>query len=339
MMDMTEVRRFAAKVAQSPINVLILGECGVGKDVLARDIHQRSARAGKPFMEINCAAIPESLMTAELFGHEKGAFTGAAVGGRIGLLEAGDGGTVFLDEIGDMPLSMQATLLRVIETREVRPIGSVRSRLIDVRFIAATNKDLDAMVNDGTFRRDLLHRINTMTLAVPPLRERVEEIEALTQRFVADAWKRMGTGSPPTISPEASAWLLQQDWPGNIRELKNVMERAVALTDGPEILLEHLPVRHDPGPASVPELLRDDLDAARRRDRQRILDALAACYGNQTRAAALLGIPRRTFVAKLDQYRVPRPQKSIAGSRAAISGETLARSRQPRSSGLGSAGA
>jgi two-component system, NtrC family, response regulator AtoC len=331
MTDMTQVQRLAAKVARSPISILILGECGVGKDVLARSIHDGSARAARPYVAINCAAIPESLMAAELFGHDKGAFTGATTR-RTGLLEAANGGTVFLDEIGDMPLSMQATLLRVIETREVRPVGVISARPIDVRFISATNKDLEDMVEREDFRRDLLHRINTMVIAVPPLRERVDEIAGLAQRFAEAAWRLTGASGVPTISEEARSWLLRQPWPGNIRELKNVMERAVALADDPALSVAQLPI-HDAPKRSPPSYDGGHrtptvaLVGSSRWDRQRIVDALAVCHGNQTRAAALLGMPRRTFVSKLDQYSIPRPQKPVtdpaADATVALSGQSL----------------
>jgi DNA-binding NtrC family response regulator len=304
---MERVRRLATRVAPSQLSVLILGECGTGKDVLAQHIHGHSPRAARPFVAINCAAIPESLMAAELFGHEKGAFTGAHAAGRRGLLEAADGGTVFLDEIGDMPLPMQATLLRVIETREVRPVMSLRSRIVDLRFISATNKDLRAMVEAGAFRSDLWHRLNALTLTVPPLRDRVDEILGLAEAFAKAAWRASRGGDPPILGEGARAWLLAHDWPGNIRELRNAMDRAVALVEGPEILVDHLLAGGN-----------DERQAGRRRDappaaseRDRILDALVVCHGNQTRAAALLGMPRRTFIARLDRYELPRPQKSF----------------------------
>ena len=200
---MSRVKRMAEKVAPTTISVLILGECGVGKDVLARSIHERSRRADKRYLPINCGAIPESLIASDLFGYEPGAFTGAMRTGKMGLLESANGGTVFLDEIGDLPLSTQATLLRVLETGELRPVMSVRPRFVDVRFIAATNKDLKVAVARGEFRRDLLHRLNTLTLSVPPLRERVDEIPYLAREFVEAGLAEAGqvgvasTGSGP----------------------------------------------------------------------------------------------------------------------------------------------
>ena len=323
---MQRVRQMATRVAASPINVLILGECGVGKDVLANLIHQLSPRAAKPFVAFNCAAVSETVLESELFGHERGAFTGAT-GTKIGLLESANGGTVFLDEIGDMPTSMQAKLLRAIENREVRPVGAVKSRTIDVRFISATNRDVNAAVVVGGFRRDLLDRLNTMALTVPPLRERVDEIPALVATFVAVASREMGRSEPLAVRSDVMSHLLRYRWPGNIRELKNVIERAVALCDGPEIMPEHLPLekiapamphvellkhtREMPaGSAGEPtQMLPTLTDPVQFAERQKIIDALAACHGNQTRAADMIKMPRRTFVSKLDYYGLPRPQK------------------------------
>jgi hypothetical protein len=239
--EMRRVRAMAARAAPSNINVLILGEMGVGKDVLARLIHQMSPRASEPFVALNCASLPESLMESELFGHEKSAFTGAATA-KVGLFESANGGTVFLDEIGEMPPAMQAKLLQAIELREVRPVGSTRTRPIDVRFLSATNVNIEAAVAKGTFRADLMYRLNTLTLAIPPLRERKDEIGVLAEAFVAQTWRDLGRAGSPAISPEAMGCLLGYTWPGNIRELKNVMERAVVLCDDPEILPEHLPL-------------------------------------------------------------------------------------------------
>ena len=326
---MQRVRNLATRVAASPINVLITGECGAGKDVLAQLIHRLSPRSAQPFVAFNCAALSEGVLESELFGHERGAFTGASIA-KTGLLEAANGGTVFLDEIGDMPAPMQAKLLRAIESREIKPVGSVKSRSINVRFISATNKDLDAGVERGEFRRDLLDRLNTMALTVPPLRERTDEIPALATTFVAVACREIGRETTLTISADVFACLLDYRWPGNIRELKNIMERAVALCDGPEIRPEHLPLEKmrrasgDPFSATrlLPTIAGSDeagtiavarlpalADPEKAAERRKIVDALAVCNGNQTRAAQMLAMPRRTFVSKLDQYGIPRPQK------------------------------
>jgi DNA-binding NtrC family response regulator len=319
---MERVRGMAVRAASSGINVMILGETGVGKEVLARLIHQLSPRADKPFLALNCAGLSQTLIESELFGHERGAFTGA-VGAKIGLLESANGGTVFLDEIGEMPLSMQAKLLRVIEAREVLPVGALRSRAINVRFVSATNRDLEVALQRGEFRSDLLFRLNVISLVVPPLRERIDEIPALIDTFMAQMCRESGRASPPRIGDEAMSCLLGYGWPGNIRELKNVMERAFVLCDGLEIGPHHLPLEKmrrstdettAVGATSAPVLrIVGDLppldDPKKEAERQRMLDALATCNGNQTRAAELLGMPRRTFVYKLESYGIPRPQK------------------------------
>jgi two-component system, NtrC family, response regulator AtoC len=322
---MQRVRGMATRAATSAINVMILGETGVGKEVLARLIHQMSPRAGKPFLALNCAGLSQSLIETELFGHERGAFTGA-VGAKVGLLESANGGTVFLDEIGEMPLAMQAKLLRVIEAREVLPVGGVRSRAINVRFVSATNRDLETAVDQSDFRPDLLFRLNVLTLVVPPLRERVDEIPPLVDTFLTEMCAESGRAAVQ-VGPEAMAFLLSYRWPGNIRELKNVLERAFVLCDGGEIGLQHLPLDKmrrlvDDGgtAATAPAAVRGRTpaggaplptidDPRKAAERQRIVDALAECASNQTRAAELLGMPRRTLVYKLDYYGIPRPQK------------------------------
>jgi DNA-binding NtrC family response regulator len=323
---MQRVRSMATRAAPSNINVLILGESGVGKDVLARLVHQLSPRAGKPFVALNCAALTENLLESELFGHEKNAFTGA-VAAKQGLFESADGGTVFLDEIGEMPPSMQAKLLQAIERREVRPVGAVRPRAIDVRFVSATNVDIEAAVAKGAFRSDLMFRLNTLTIAIPPLRERKDEIAGLAMSFVADACREQGRSETLGISPDAMQCLRSYRWPGNIRELKNVIDRAVMLCDGDEILAEHLPtekLRPAPGDyvtverAGVMSLSdgrpgRANLapldDPEKEAERRRILDVLDANGWSQTRAADALKISRRTLITKLERYGIPRPQK------------------------------
>ncbi len=251
-----------AKVAASPISVLVLGETGVGKEVLARTIHERSPRVGKPLVCLNCASLSESLLESELFGHEKGAFTGA-VAAKPGLLESANGGTAFLDEIGEMPLSLQAKLLRVLEQREVLRVGALTPRPIDVRFLAATNRDLEQEIARGRFRQDLYYRLNGFSLVIPPLRERKEEIEPLAKHFVRLACE-VTRRRPLDITREALEALLAYEWPGNVRELKNVMERAVLLCSGRAIAAEHLPrekmgrviAPSRPPPAYVPPPVR-----------------------------------------------------------------------------------
>jgi DNA-binding NtrC family response regulator len=315
---MSRVIDLATRAAPSTISVLIMGETGVGKDVMARIIHRHSLRANKPFLALNCAGLSEALIESELFGHEKGSFTGANQQ-KPGLLETAEGGTVFLDEVGELPLSMQVKLLRVIEMREVQRVGALRPREIDVRFIAATNRDLEAEVLQGRFRRDLFFRLNGISLTIPPLRERVSEISALARTFVAEACAESGR-AVPRMGDEVFSILQSYSWPGNIRELKNYMDRALVLCED-QLLPAHLPLEkmtHDarryvvgvnPSADTLPEPEGPPLSQARRDERQRMLDALAAWGGNQTRAAESLGMPRRTFVSKLDRYGFPRPRK------------------------------
>jgi DNA-binding NtrC family response regulator len=324
---MQRVRSMATRAAPSNINVLILGESGVGKDVLARLVHQMSPRANKPFVALNCATLTEALMDSELFGHEKNAFTGAATA-KVGLFESANGGTVFLDEIAELPPSLQAKLLQAIQLKEVRPVGAVRARPIDVRFLSATNVDIENAVAKGTFRSDLMYRLNTLTLAVPPLRARKNEVETLAVIFVAEACRDQGREGPLAIGADALECLREYGWPGNIRELKNVIERAVMLCDGPVVLLEHLPLEkmrpapgefvrvEDTGAGRMSEAvtrrsialpaLNDPKETA---DQQKVMEALDACGWSQIRAAKLLNVSRRTLVSKLDRYGIPRPQK------------------------------
>jgi hypothetical protein len=291
--EMQRVHALAERAAAGSINLLILGETGAGKEVLARRVHRLSSRAGRPFVCINCAALSEALLESELFGHERGAFTGATQA-KPGLLETAPGGTVFLDEVGELPATLQAKLLRVIETREIVRVGSVRPRQIDVRFIAATNRDLEGEVARGGFRRDLFFRLNGMTLSLPPLRARPREIPALCRLFLKELSPAAGRKTPPRLTAEALAQLCAHGWPGNVRELRNVIERALLLAPGDEIDVEHLPTATPVAPAG---------------ERERILGALEACAGNQSRAARQLGISRKVLLARLDAWGVKRPRK------------------------------
>ncbi len=313
---MREVERVVERIAPGSISVLVVGETGVGKEVLADAIHRQSRRAAKPFVRLNCAAVAEHLLESEWFGYERGAFTGA-VQPKPGLLETADGGTVLLDEIGELPMALQAKLLRVVEERAVMRVGAVRARRIDVRFLAATHRDLEEEIAKGAFRQDLYFRLNGVTLLVPPLRERREEIGPLANVFIADAAAEGQRGVAPVLEPEALAWLEAYAWPGNVRELRNVVERAVLLTPGDTISTRDLPERLKPaapapssGARSSPPSNRGSLrDAVADVERQRVLDALAEAGGNQKKAAELLGIARGTLSARLEAFGIARPRK------------------------------
>ena len=313
---MMQANTMAEKAARSRINVLLLGETGVGKEVMARRIHRLSPRSAAPIVCLNCAGLQESLMESELFGHERGAFSGA-VQTKQGLLEVADGGTVFLDEVGELSAALQAKLLRVLETREVMRLGSVKSRIVDVRFLAATNRDLEEEVRRGTFRKDLFFRLNGISILIPPLRQRVSEIGFLAKAFIVQAAERDGRDAPK-MDPAVLDLLEGYGWPGNIRELRNIMERAVVLCEGRVINVDHLPMEklrpkadllHTGGDIPSINPWAGGSAGMSDEDRRRILAALEACAGNQTRAAKMLGIPRRTFVTRLDALNVPRPQK------------------------------
>jgi two-component system response regulator AtoC len=320
----TAIPRMVRDFAASAASVLILGETGVGKEVLASTIHGLSARTGE-MTRINCAALTESLLESELFGHEKGAFTGAGAQ-KVGLIEAAHQGTVFLDEVGELPLGIQAKLLRAVEHREILRLGSTRPIAIDVRFIAATNRDLPAEVAAGRFRRDLYFRLDGVTLVIPPLRERRGLIGPLALRFLEAAQPR-DASKPVRLGADVLTALEAYGWPGNVRELKAVIERAIVLARGGDVAVKHLQFARSPGgstppatapapasvpPASIPPPAADAgsevLDDEARADRDRVLKALDDCAGNQTRAAKQLGMSRTAFVTKLRIYRIPRPR-------------------------------
>ena len=314
---------FVRDVAATRTSVLILGETGVGKDVLAESLHALSRRTGA-MARINCAALAEPLIESELFGHERGAFTGAAAT-KVGLLESAEGGTVFLDEIGELPIGTQAKLLRAIEAREVVRLGATRPIKIDVRFVAATNRDLPAEIAARRFRQDLYYRLDGIALVIPPLRERRARIVPLATRFLAEACAQLGR-PPLALSLELAAALEAHPWPGNTRELKAVIERGVLLARGGELGVRHLaiaPMATSAAPAApvAPVVAPADggvavdaaaaflaaLSPAERAERQRVVDALAQCGGNQSRAAQLLGVSRSTLVNRIKQYRIARP--------------------------------
>jgi DNA-binding NtrC family response regulator len=307
------------KAAPTEMSVLILGETGSGKEVFAEAVHRLSPRAEKPFVRLHCAALTESLLESELFGHERGAFTGAT-GAKMGLLESANGGTVFLDEIGELPLAMQVKLLRVLEDRLVTPVGSTRARPIDVRFVAATNRNLRDEIAAMRFREDLFFRINGVSVVVPPLRQRRAEIMPLANYFLEQVASRRGA-STPRLDQSAVDRIVAFHWPGNARELRNVVERAYMMSGGTSITAEHLSFEehryslpdstewHDVTSVTSTALgsLRAMLEQA---EKDRILQALEQCGGNQTRAAKMLGVARRTLVNRIEAFGLPRPRKS-----------------------------
>jgi two-component system response regulator AtoC len=308
----------AARAARSNISILLLGETGVGKEVLARAIHAHSPRSNGPFIAVNCAAIAESLLESELFGSEKGAFTGSS-SARAGLFEAAQGGTVFLDEIGELPLAIQAKLLRVLEERAVTRLGSTRPRPVDVRFVAATNRDPEIDSKNGRFRQDLYYRLNGISFVIPPLRDRPQEIDVLAGRFLTAACRGIERAEPLALSPAVLDLLRRHTWPGNVRELRNVVERAVVLCVGAVVLPEHLPpsllaaIRAggtQPPPSRARQGESGDLQTEMKSiERARIVEALERCHGNQSEAARQLGMPRRTLVTRLTEFGLSRPRK------------------------------
>ncbi|RZU98764.1 sigma-54-dependent transcriptional regulator [Spiribacter vilamensis] len=298
---MQQLYRSIERIAVTESPVLIHGESGTGKELVAAAVHAESNRAGKPFIAVNCAGVPADLLESEFFGHVRGAFTGAD-STRRGLLQAADTGTLFLDEIGEMPLPLQAKLLRVLEDGSLRPVGADTEFKVDVRIVAATNRDLEQRVADGAFREDLFYRIDTFTVTVPPLRQRGEDIDRLAVGFLAAAARRQGR-EPPALSPEAHAELAAHDWPGNVRELANAMERALAFAGDQQIDATDLPARvgRTPG-AATPTRGEDDRSLATLADVEasHIRHVLDAVGGNRRRAADILGIGRRTLYRKLD---------------------------------------
>ncbi len=289
----------ARKVAKSNAPVLILGESGTGKELVAQAIHNASSRAGGPFIAVNCGAVPKELIEAELFGYEEGAFTGARKGGAPGKFELARGGTLFLDEIGDMPLEVQATLLRVLQEKQFAPLGGHKLIPLNVRMVAATNKDLFQLVNNGKFRLDLYYRINVLSLTLPPLRERREDVEALVNHFLA----RLKAGARRqelALSEEVMQLFKSYAWPGNVRELINVLERAVTMVDEDIIMPKHLPRE------MFVQCQTAVNDAVNLEDVERasIQKALRLCDGNVSRAARELGIGRTTLYRKLKKYKI-----------------------------------
>ena len=293
---MRQVFKHIGLAANSDATALILGETGTGKELVARALHRNSARAGGPFVAVNCAAIPTELMESELFGHVKGAFTGA-VNERTGRFREADGGTLFLDEIGDMPLCTQAKILRVLQEREITPVGGNLVQPVNVRIVVATHRDLPAAVKEGRFREDLWYRLQVVPLWLPPLRERLGDVLLLAEHFL----RRLGGDSPKRLSAAAARLLLAHPWPGNVRELRNAMERAAILSHGPVIEVEHIGLQ---ATAALTPGLDIDLEgpmaaAIAQLEREMIVRALAATAGNRAEAARRLGLSRQQLYRKL----------------------------------------
>lgn len=298
---MEKVFALVDRVADSSATIMIYGESGTGKELVARAIHHNSSRKDKPYIQVNCAALPETLLESELFGHEKGAFTGA-VARRPGRFELAHRGTLFLDEIGEISPAMQAKLLRVLQEKTFERVGGIESVKVDVRIVAATNRDLTAAIETGTFREDLYYRLNVIPIHLPPLRERKEDIQLLVRYFLdkLDVKKRI-----QEVTPEAMQALVNYQWPGNVRELENVIERAVIIAGGDEIALEHVPFYNRPkaaGQQSIISEIPDDGISLEEVEKLLLVKAMAKTDGNQTRAAQLLRISRPTLLYRMEKY-------------------------------------
>jgi DNA-binding NtrC family response regulator len=298
---MQKVFDLVNKVAATNVSVLVLGETGTGKELVARAIHAASGRADKPFLAVNCGALPESLLESELFGHIKGSFTGA-VSDKRGLLRSVEGGTLFLDEIGDMPLPLQVKLLRALQEHEVTPVGSPMPQRFDARIIAATHKDLENEVAEGRFREDLFYRLNVMEIKVPPLRERRDDIPLLVKHFIARSAKGQNS-SPKSVNREAMSAIVNHSWPGNVRELENAIERAFILGDD-EIKVEALPAKLQAATNGSYEIR--DMEGFRmtleEMERRYVIEILRASDGDKAKAANILGVDLSTLYRKLKRY-------------------------------------
>jgi two-component system response regulator AtoC len=337
--EMKNAYELLSRAAQSDVTVLILGETGVGKERMAETVHRRSRRSARPYLQLNCAALPETLLESELFGHEKGAFTGAHMA-KVGLLESTEGGTVFLDEIGELALGTQAKLLRVLEERTLLRVGGTKPRHISVRFVTATHRDLLREAREGRFRNDLYYRISGLVVRIPPLRQRLIEIEPLARHFLERFCKTLEQPQP-FLTTEALAKLREYDWPGNVRELKNIIERAALMAASEPIGPEHILLdaeassephdsepdaltmvtsRHEllspssarqrePVSSSPPTAVSREQKAPEDEQRTALILALDACAGNQTRAAKMLGITRRQLIGRIEFWNLPRPKK------------------------------
>jgi transcriptional regulator with PAS, ATPase and Fis domain len=299
-----KITQLIRKVAVTDATILIMGESGTGKELVARAVHTLSSRVDRPFIPVNCGAIPAELLESEMFGHERGAFTGA-VGARAGMFQLANGGTIFLDEVGEMSGNLQVKLLRVLQDKEVRPVGADRSLKVDVRVIAASNKELAAEVDAGNFREDLFYRLQVIPIVMPPLRERRSDVPLLVKHFL-EKHNHKRQGRPARITEEAMVYLWEYDWPGNVRELENLLERLVILSEDGHIGVDHLPptIRSFISEKKIPRAtLGDeglDLNTAVEEFENRLIEeALRRTKGNKQAAARLLGLKRTTLVAKL----------------------------------------
>jgi DNA-binding NtrC family response regulator len=295
---MQDVYKEIGRVAAKPVTVLIRGETGTGKELIARAIYQHSDRSQQPFIVVNCVAIPETLLESELFGHEKGAFTGATER-RVGRFEAADGGTLFLDEVSEIDPSVQVKILRVLEQRQFERVGGTKTLTVDVRLVAASNRNLAQAAQDGKFREDLFYRLNVITVIMPPLRERKEDIPLLVESFLEE-FARQNEKKIAEITPDAKEILTAYSWPGNVRELRNCIERMVVLARGDKLTVADIPspIRESAlNPASA--ALGQTMDL-RETEKQLIIKALQETKGNRTAAAEKLGISRRTLHRKLN---------------------------------------
>ncbi len=312
---MRQLKRLISRIAPSPSSVMVVGESGTGKEVVARAIHKLSGRRNKPFIAINCAAIPEQLLESELFGYVKGAFTGASANGKTGLIQAANTGTLFLDEIGDMPLMLQAKLLRAIEAREILPIGASSPIQVDIRIISATNQNLAQFIAEGKFREDLFYRLNVIPITLPPLRERQEDIELLVHYFFTSAYPSSGIGLSLGIAPDVVEILRKHRWPGNLRELSNLMEYLVNVVPSgevidstllpPNLLNNGTTEQSDVTEVSEAHLSLDDAGgtALEEMEKQMIREALSR-HNSKKQVADELGIGIATLYRKIKKYEL-----------------------------------
>ncbi|MGY0372214.1 sigma-54 interaction domain-containing protein [Clostridium sp. JNZ J1-5] len=302
--EILECKNRVRKIVKVNSNILIYGESGVGKELFAHSIHNESERKERPFISVNCSAIPENLIESELFGYEEGSFTGAKKGGNIGKFELANGGTIFLDEIGELPIYLQAKLLRVLQEKEVHRIGGKKTINIDVRVISATNRDLKEMVKEGKFREDLYYRLNVLTLEIPPLRKRPKDIPLLVKELVDEFYKE--TGLYRKIGEDVIEAFLNYDWPGNIRELKNVLEKICVIADDINVSIKDMPKyiiqnsmknRWENSKTGLKNIMNSI-------EKEIILNTLKQCKGNKRKAAEILEIPRSSLYRKLEEYNI-----------------------------------